>query len=170
MTSAKLPGEGRSRYRLAERATTGHESTPGSSLTGPWLLRPIECKPSTGCHGARTEVLRLVYPVTALLLRQTQQAGEVLGAAAGVVDLVKISASDSPASSSARTAFATLAARHRIPLIGERGQIPAIDRGDTFNGAALDLDAQAVAGLLAVEQPPFPITLMTDSRSEPLSE
>jgi hypothetical protein len=26
----------------------GHESTPGSSLAGPWLLRPIECKPRPG--------------------------------------------------------------------------------------------------------------------------
>jgi hypothetical protein len=97
----------------------------------------------------------LVYPVPALLPRQTQQAGEVLGAAAARSTLVKISASDSPASSSAGAALNRFSRLWRhgtgYSLIGEPAQIPAIALGDTLIGAALDLDAHAVAGLLGCQ-------------------
>jgi hypothetical protein len=86
--------------------------------------------------------------------------------------LVKISASDSLASSSASAALNRFSRLWRhgagYSLIGEPGQIPAIALGDTLNGAALDLDAHAACS--AVEQRPYPITLLIDSRSEPMSD
>ena len=66
--------------------------------------------------------------------------------------LVKISASDSPASSSAGATLNRFSRLWRhgtgYSVIGEPAQIPAIALGDTLIGAALDLDAHAVAGML----------------------
>ena len=56
MTSARLLGAGRSRYRLAEWAATVMNQL-SSSLTGPWLLRPIECKPRPSAYDARGRAL-----------------------------------------------------------------------------------------------------------------
>jgi hypothetical protein len=71
---SEAAGRGAVKIAVARLGRDGDESTPGSSLTGPWLLRLIECKPSTGCHGARAEVFGLVYPVPAPA-PQTDAAG-----------------------------------------------------------------------------------------------
>jgi hypothetical protein len=62
VTSARLLGAGAVEVSVGRVGRDSHEETFPSSLTGPWLLRPIERKPSTDCLRRGRKGCMLLYP------------------------------------------------------------------------------------------------------------